>query len=59
MDVIYPRITNGTDNIFSFLLLAEYLKPVSDVVETEFGIFVELVLPNKEKCRVYNTEILS
>ena len=35
MDVIYPRITDGTDTIFSFLLLAGYLKPVSDAVETE------------------------
>lgn len=59
MDVIYPRITDGTDTIFSFLLLAGYLKPVSDVVETEFGTFTELALPNKEIRRVYNTEILS
>ena len=59
MDVIYPRITDGTDTIFSLLLLAGYLKPVSDVVETEFGTFMELALPNKEIRRVYNTEILS
>ena len=59
MDVIYPRITDGTDTIFSFLLLAGYLKPVSDAVETEFGTFMELALPNKEIRRVYNTEILS
>ena len=59
MDVIYPRITDGTDTIFGFLLLAGYLKPVSDAVETEFGTFMELALPNKEIRRVYNTEILS
>ena len=59
MDVIYPRITDGTDTIFSFLLLAGYLKPVSNAVETEFGTFMELALPNKEIRRVYNTEILS
>lgn len=59
MDVIYPRITDGTDTIFSFLLLAGYLKPVSNAVETELGTFVELALPNKEIRRVYNTEILS
>ena len=59
MDVIYPRITDGTDTIFIFLLLAGYLKPVSDSVETEFGTFMELALPNKEIRRVYNTEILS
>ena len=48
MDVIYPRITDGTDTIFSFLLIAGYLKPVSNAVETEFGTFMELALPNKE-----------
>lgn len=59
MDVIYPRITDGTDTIFSFLLISGYLRPVKDAVETEFGTFVELELPNKEIRRVYNTEILS
>ncbi len=59
LDVIYPRITDGTDTIFSFLLIAGYLKPVSNAVETEFGTFMELALPNKEITRVYNTEILS
>ena len=58
MDVIYPRITDGTDTtLFNYLLLAGYLKPVSDVVETEFGTtFMELALPNKEIHGVYNTE---
>ena len=59
MDVIYPRITDGTDTIFSFLLLAGDLKTVSNAVETEFGTFMELALPNKGIRRVYNTEILS
>jgi len=59
MDVIYPRITDGTDTIFSFLLIAGYLKPMSNAVETEYGTFMELALPNKEILRVYNTEILS
>jgi len=59
MDVIYPKITDGTDTIFSFLLVAGYLKPVGKTVETEFGTFMELALPNKEIHRVYNTEILS
>ena len=59
LDVIYPQITDGTDTIFSFLLIAGYLKPVSDAVETEYGTFMELALPNKEIQRVYNTEILA
>lgn len=59
MEVIYPHITDGTDMIFSFLLIAGYLKPVNPPVETEFGTFAELKLPNKEIQRVYNTEILA
>jgi hypothetical protein len=59
MEVIYPHISDGADTIFSFLLISGYLKPVSDPVETEFGTFVELKLPNREIQRVYNTEILS
>lgn len=59
MDVIYPKITDGQDTIFSFLLIAGYLKPVNNAVETEFGTFMELALPNKEVQRVYNTEILA
>lgn len=59
MEVIYPRISDGPDTIFSFLLIAGYLKPVHEAVETEFGTFVELQLPNMEIRRVYNTEILS
>lgn len=58
MDVIYPRITDGTDSIFSFLLVSGYLKPLNTAVETEFGTFVELALPNREIRRVYNSEIL-
>lgn len=58
MDVIYPKITDGTDSIFSFLLVAGYLKPLRVAEETELGTFVELALPNKEVRRVYNTEIL-
>lgn len=59
MEVIYPGISDGTDNIFSFLLIVGYLKPVHPAVETEFGTFMELALPNTEIRRVYNTEILS
>ena len=58
MDVIYPRITDGADSIFSFLLMAGYLKPVKEAIETEIGTFMELALPNKEIRRVYNSEIL-
>ncbi len=59
MEVIYPRISDGSDTIFSFLLIAGYLKPVHSAIETEYGTFAELQLPNTEIRRVYNTEILS
>jgi hypothetical protein len=51
--------TIQTNLIFSFLLVAGYLKPVKEPVETEFATFAELALPNKEIQRVYNTEILA
>ena len=58
-EVIYPRISDGPDAIFSFLLLAGYLTPLNRPEETEFGTYAELRLPNLEIRRVYNTEILT
>ena len=59
MEVIYPRMTDGNDTIFSFLLLAGYLTPAGKPEETEIGTFAALRLPNAEIRRIYNTEILS
>ena len=59
MEVIYPRMADGNDTIFSFLLLAGYITPVRKPEETEIGTFVALRLPNAEIRRIYNTEILS
>lgn len=59
MEVIYPRMSDGNDTIFSFLLLAGYLTPAGIPEETEIGTFASLRLPNTEIRRVYNTEILS
>ena len=58
MEVVYPRMTDGADTIFSFLLLAGYLTPAAAPEETEIGTFAALRLPNTEIRRVYNTEIL-
>ena len=58
MEVVYPRMTDGNDTIFSFLLLAGYLTPVGRPEETEIGTFAALRLPNAEIRRIYNTEIL-
>ena len=59
MEVVYPRMSDGYDTIFSFLLLAGYLTPAGKPVETEFGTFASLRLPNTEIRRIYNTEVLS
>lgn len=58
-DYIYISYHGPLKEVTSHLGVAGYLKPVSDAVETEFGTFMELALPNKEIRRVYNTEILS
>ena len=59
MEVVYPRMTDGNDTIFSFLLLAGYMTPAGKPEETEIGTFASLRLPNAEIKRIYNTEILS
>ena len=59
MEVVYPRIADGTDTIFSFLLLAGYLTLASAPEDTEYGTFAALRLPNREIRRVYNTEVLA
>ena len=59
MEVIYPKMTDGADTIFSFLLLAGYLTLSSIPEETEYGTFAMLRLPNTEIRRIYNTEVLS
>ena len=59
IEVVYPRMTDGNDTIFSFLLLAGYLTPAGKPEETEIGTFVSLRLPNAEIKRIYNTEILN
>ena len=57
-DVIYPQIKQNPSAIYSFLLVAGYLKAVK--VDSSFGIdsICELALPNKEISFVYNKEIL-
>ena len=58
MEVVYPRMTDGNDTIFSFLLLAGYLTLADRPEETEIGTFASLRLPNAEIRRIYNAEIL-
>ena len=58
MALVYPKMADGADTIFSFLLLAGYLTLSSSPEETEFGTFATLKIPNMEIRRVYNTEVL-
>ena len=59
MGVIYPRMSDGNDTIFSFLMMAGYLTPSGLPEETDIGTFVALRLPNTEIRRIYNTEVLN
>ena len=57
--VIYPQIQNDPSSVYSFLLVAGYLKAVS--CEQPYGedYMCEVALPNKEISFVYSKEILS
>lgn len=57
--VIYPQIQSNPSSIYSFLLVAGYLKAVS--YDQPFGeeYMCEVALPNKEISFVYSKEILS
>ena len=57
--VIYPQIQNNPSTIYSFLLVAGYLKSLRS--DSEFGsdYMCEVAIPNKEISFVYSKEILS
>lgn len=56
--VIYPQIRNNPSSVYSFLLVAGYLKAVKS--DSSFGgdYMCEVALPNREISFVYNKEIL-
>ena len=56
--VIYPQLKNNPSSIYSFLLVAGYLK-ITKVEPSFNGDFMcKVALPNKEIAYVYNKEIL-
>ena len=57
--VIYPEIQNDPSSVYSFLLVAGYLKTVSCVQTYGEDYLCEVALPNKEISFVYSKEILS
>lgn len=58
-DVIYPQIKSDPSSIYSFLLVAGYLKAVSSDMQLGGYNMCEVALPNKEISFVYSKEILS
>ena len=59
LDVAYPSIRKNPSSVYSFLLMAGYLKPSIDKPLYSDGEYLELSLPNKEIAIVYRKEILA
>ena len=57
--VIYPEIEKNPSSVYSFLLVAGYLKIVSTNLSSGGDYMCEVALPNKEIAFVYNKEILA
>lgn len=57
-NVIYPQIKNNPSSIYSFLLVAGYLKAVRSELSFTGDFMCEVALPNKEVSFVYNKEVL-
>ena len=56
--VIYPQIKNNPSTIYSFLLVAGYLKAENAEISSSGDFMCDISLPNKEIRAVYNKEIL-
>lgn len=56
--VIYPQIRNNPSSVYSFLLVAGYLKVVRVDPAFSGDYMCEVALPNQEIAFVYNKEIL-
>ncbi len=56
--VIYPQIKNNPSTIYSFLLVAGYLKVIKTTPSFNGDFICEVALPNREISFVYHKEIL-
>lgn len=56
--VIYPQVKNNPSSVYSFLLVAGYLKVIKSDPSFSGDFMCEVALPNKEIAFVYNKEIL-
>ena len=57
-DVIYPEIRHNPSTVYSFLLVAGYLKAVSTAMDDYGSLICQVGLPNREIAIVYRKEIL-
>lgn len=57
MNIIYPRLSDDDDAVFSFLMLAGYLKPVD--TESNLSSLTLMTIPNKEVQSVFRSEVVS
>lgn len=57
-NVIYPQIRDNPSSVFSFLLVAGYLKTMKTEIGFGGDFMCELAIPNREISFVYNKEIL-
>lgn len=57
--IIYPEIKNNPSSIYSFLLMAGYLKITETTVWDQGSAINRVAIPNKEIFGVYEKEILS
>ena len=56
--VIYPQIQNNPSSVYSFLLVAGYLKALHTDLSVTGDFMCEVAIPNREIRLVYNKEIL-
>ncbi len=58
-NVIYPEVQNNPYSIYSFLLMAGYLKVVTTYPQSDGNFMCNVAIPNKEIAFVYEKEILN
>lgn len=57
--VIYPEVQNNPYSIYSFLLVAGYLKVANIYPQSDGNFMCDVAIPNKEITFVYEKEVLS
>lgn len=57
--VIYPEVQNNPNSIYSFLLVAGYLKVTEIYPQNDGNYMCDVAIPNKEILYVYEKEVLN